>query len=644
MITSETGDNFLSNNNDSSGVFNHLINQFSDAVFLIDGNGARILSVNSHVLKLTAFSKNEIDGKPVQEIFRNVLIEDFEPGIELKLFLKRRKRDDLPVSVKVSSPDNKSKIYFLIVTPLQGQHKNLIDNQKVLLENLAQLSRISQAANINLAIKKALIISKQLLNSDLIAIYHAKSGYPELVKIASIEKTEIFPARIPSNDLISLSKTTNWAPGKPVVSEIHKMGRVANLEHIASTPLGEDGALFGLLVVGSKIGQYEDFQLNLIELIGKNISTALQHFILVENQKLKINAQEKTILIKNTLQDETDQGVIIVELNGRIQEINSSAELILGYSEQEVKDQLVEDILIGAEDITSALEDALRGISTHDLGSVYLHRRNGISFPAHVKVLPVLNQEKVVSLLILLRDLSEHEQTRIRTQQLEQRAVLGGFTAIFAHEVRNPINNISTGLQLINTRLPKEDPNQKVIKRMLGDCIRLDHLMESVLSFSRPLEPKIKPMSVSDLINIVIDRWRPRMGRLNIQPVINYPEDVPYVAGDNRLLEQVFTNLISNAVNIMTKSGGTLSIRITPNYEVANHPQVEISISDTGPGIPEELVNRIFEPFVSNNPRGTGLGLAITKHIVTAHRGSINVDSIPGGTVFQVFLPVYVEG
>ena len=176
----------------------------------------------------------------------------------------------------------------------------------------------------------------------------------------------------------------------------------------------------------------------------------------------------------------------------------------------------------------------LRGISTHDLGSVYLHRRNGISFPAHVKVLPVLNQEKVVSLLILLRDLSEHEQTRIRTQQLEQRAVLGGFTAIFAHEVRNPINNISTGLQLINTRLPKEDPNQKVIKRMLGDCIRLDHLMESVLSFSRPLEPKIKSMSVSDLINIVIDRWRPRMGRLNIQPVINYPEDVPYVAGDNR--------------------------------------------------------------------------------------------------------------
>ena len=644
MIPAEIGDSFLTSNNDSSGVFNHLINQFSEAVFLIDGSSSRILSVNSHALQLTAFSRNEIIGKPVQDIFRNVLIEDFEPGVELKLSLKRRKRDDLPISVKVSSLDKKSKIYFLNVIPLQGQHKNLIDNQKVLLENLAKLSGISQEHSINQAIKTSLIISKNLLNSDLISIYHAKSGYPELIKIATIEKKEIFPARIPSNDLISLSKTTDWIPGKPVVSEIQKLGRAANLEHIVSTPLGEDGALLGLLVVGSKIGQYEDFQLNLIELIGKNISTALQHFILVENQRLKIKNQEKTILVKNTLQDESDQGVIVTEINGKIQELNSSAELILGYAEKEVKNHLVEDILIGAEDITSAIEDALRGISTHDLGNVYLHRRNGKSFPAHVKVLPVLNQEKVVSILFMLRDLSEHEQTRIRTQQLEQRAVLGGFTAIFAHEVRNPINNISTGLQLMIARLPKEDPNLNVVKRMLGDCVRLDHLMESVLSFSRPLEPKIKPMNICEHINTVIDRWRPRMGRLNIQPVINFSKDIPHIAGDQRLLEQVFTNLISNAVNVMTKSGGTLSIRIAPNYEVANHPQVEISISDTGPGIPEELVNRIFEPFVSNNPRGTGLGLAITKHIVTAHRGSINVDSIPGGTVFQVFLPVFVEG
>ena len=117
MIPSETGDNFLSNNNDSSGVFNHLINQFPDAVFLIDGNGARILSVNSHALKLTAFSKNEIDGKSVHEIFRNVLIEDFEPGIELKLFLKRRKRDDLPVSVKVSRPGQQIKDIFFDCYP-----------------------------------------------------------------------------------------------------------------------------------------------------------------------------------------------------------------------------------------------------------------------------------------------------------------------------------------------------------------------------------------------------------------------------------------------------------------------------------------------------------------------------------------------
>jgi signal transduction histidine kinase len=105
----------------------------------------------------------------------------------------------------------------------------------------------------------------------------------------------------------------------------------------------------------------------------------------------------------------------------------------------------------------------------------------------------------------------------------------------------------------------------------------------------------------------------------------------------------LFINLINNAIDAMNKTGGTLAIRVGVSNSVMNHPQVEVAISDSGPGIPDEIREKLFEPFVTSKSRGTGLGLAITKRIVTAHQGSISVTTFPGGTVFHVFLPAVKE-
>jgi signal transduction histidine kinase len=101
--------------------------------------------------------------------------------------------------------------------------------------------------------------------------------------------------------------------------------------------------------------------------------------------------------------------------------------------------------------------------------------------------------------------------------------------------------------------------------------------------------------------------------------------------------------LIGNAVQAMSDSGGTLSVNLRPVNGPGDRPQVEISVSDDGPGIPEEIRERIFEPFFTTNRNGTGLGLAIAKRIITKHKGTITVSSVPGGTAFQVILPL-VEG
>jgi len=110
--------------------------------------------------------------------------------------------------------------------------------------------------------------------------------------------------------------------------------------------------------------------------------------------------------------------------------------------------------------------------------------------------------------------------------------------------------------------------------------------------------------------------------------------------GDPRSLEQVFTNLISNALEAMVDVGDTLAVKANLIAEVSGHSSVVISISDNGPGIPQDIQEHIFEPFVTTRQKGTGLGLAITKQIVNAHKGSIRVESFAGGTVFSVQIPV----
>jgi len=136
------------------------------------------------------------------------------------------------------------------------------------------------------------------------------------------------------------------------------------------------------------------------------------------------------------------------------------------------------------------------------------------------------------------------------------------------------------------------------------------------------MEKKAEPVDLSILLPRILDRWRPRFTRAKVQPYFQSLVSSPHILGDPRALEQVFTNLISNAVDAMKDGGGTLAIKIINGKPDQDPPQFEITVSDTGPGIPDELRDHIFKPFISNSPEGTGLGLAITQRIITAHRGA----------------------
>jgi signal transduction histidine kinase len=169
--------------------------------------------------------------------------------------------------------------------------------------------------------------------------------------------------------------------------------------------------------------------------------------------------------------------------------------------------------------------------------------------------------------------------------------------------------------------------------------------MDSVLDFSRTGTYNIFPITIGIHIQKLLKRWRPRMSNVNINHHIQIAPNTPRVMGDRIALDQVFTNIISNAVKAMSDEGGILAIKVVPETAPSGRKMVKIDISDTGPGIPEEIIDRVFEPFFSTHKEsgGTGLGLAISKQIITAHKGNIKVSSFPGGTVFHIVLPAEIE-
>jgi signal transduction histidine kinase len=141
------------------------------------------------------------------------------------------------------------------------------------------------------------------------------------------------------------------------------------------------------------------------------------------------------------------------------------------------------------------------------------------------------------------------------------------------------------------------------------------------------------------LLQRLLERLRPRIIRINAQYSFEVEPDCPPIWGNVRSLEQVFSNLITNALQAMSENGGTLALKVQHIHSPEGSNFLEVSVADTGPGIPEELQERIFQPFFTTKQEGTGLGLAIAKRIITAHKGSIRLTSFPGGTIFHVQLP-----
>lgn len=641
--------------------FNAFIELLPFPAFFVDANYQNIHLANSKFSELVLFTRAELKGLPTKRF-----ITDWENSItQSKPILNsnglpgsfRENQRQQILTQLVNRNENSITVKLFIgpfSSPFEGALVVLLDSKttKQTLETSNQFNSLWQATKLlteaysediyNNAVEKCLQAGRIMLEANFIAIYRAQSKVPELILQASLEPSVFFPKTLSIQDFIQLKKPIKWVSGKGKrpTGLLYRSAHQEQLTYINSVPLGRPDAMIGLLVVGDLQKPPQEDQFESTKFLGEIITILTQKHIRMMKNKKDLEIQDQQLRISDLLEEQSKEGIILLDSSLSIIRLNPTAELMLGYAKSEVYGQPIDKVLIGTESLMPAFITAQEGNPTYNLGNIHLYRRDGDAFLSLVRIHPVIKAGIVENIIVFLQDLSRQEQIQLQAQQLEQRALLGEVTAIFAHEIRNPINNISTGLQLLEMNTKKEDPNRDSISRMITDCDRLAELVKSVLAYSRPTDYDMQELDLGILIHRLLERLHPRITKLNVTTELDVEPNCPPILGNTRALEQVFNNLITNSLQAMDKDGGNLMIRIMTTADSEDDNYIIARIADTGPGIPTQVQKHIFQPFFTTKEHGTGLGLAISKRIISAHKGTIDLESFPGGSIFYIKFPI----
>jgi signal transduction histidine kinase len=225
-------------------------------------------------------------------------------------------------------------------------------------------------------------------------------------------------------------------------------------------------------------------------------------------------------------------------------------------------------------------------------------------------------------------------------ERADRLASIGEMAAGIAHEIKNPLTGIASAITIINDDFSTSDPRKEILGEVLEQVKRMDKTVNDLLFFGRPTDPEPVCTDINTVLRktlIFASQHRGSQGGV-IEKVLDLQKDLPPVYVDPKQIQQVFLNLILNAIQAM-QSGGILTIKSTLIHEESQH-WVTVSISDTGQGIPSQILGKIFTPFFTTKAQGTGLGLAICHKLVEQQGGTIRVESEDGkGTDFYIELP-----
>ena len=327
--------------------------------------------------------------------------------------------------------------------------------------------------------------------------------------------------------------------------------------------------------------------------------------------------------------------VAVTDVKGKIAYVNEKFCEISKYSREELVGQDHRIINSGYHP-----KEFIRGLWTTIAGGriwrgeIRNRAKDGSFYWVDTTIVPFLDERgKPYQYMAIRSDITERKRTEELLREQAALARLGEMAAVVAHEVKNPLAGIRGALQVIGGRMPETSRDRGIIGEIVQRLDSLNDIVQDLLVFARPREPKLAPVPLAGLLESTAALLK--KDPTHAAAHVTVTGDRPTLSADAEQLQIAMLNLLLNAAQAAGAAG---QVRVSV---AARNGLCQIAIADSGPGIPAEIRDRIFEPFFTTKHRGTGLGLPTAKRVVERHHGEITVSCPPeGGTIVTVTLPL----
>ncbi|WP_047153793.1 ATP-binding protein [Aneurinibacillus tyrosinisolvens] len=333
--------------------------------------------------------------------------------------------------------------------------------------------------------------------------------------------------------------------------------------------------------------------------------------------------------------EDVNLGLVVLNHEARIIEISAVACEILGVKKEYVINQTIEDAFPGVGEGQHFISPAvLQGVTVCDQAFSWSNGDQRFELIVDSHVFRDTKGE-IRGGYFVFKNVSNMRSLEQKIERSDRLAMIGQIAAGTAHEIRNPLTSINGFLQMMKKSLGEAgmEKEKEYTEIMLLEIKRINGLLSEFLLLSKQKEIQYKPVDIEQVCVEILPIVKNEALLQGIDVVVENEGNLPLVLGDTELLKQVLLNVTKNGIEAMGGEG-TLTIRL-----FKANSDVEITIHDTGPGIPPYLADKIFEPFFTTKENGTGLGLPVCQKIIHEMRGSIRVSTKGYGTTFHIYLP-----
>lgn len=341
---------------------------------------------------------------------------------------------------------------------------------------------------------------------------------------------------------------------------------------------------------------------------------------------------EKLRSLSDVVFESMTSGIVVLDEKGMIRSTNSASARMLGLEGPLPVGSMTVDVFQGIPIDELLLKAPDRGLNRWE-GS--FTDSSGEERTLGLSISPL--KEPELGYVVIFTDLTELREMEDKLRVTEKLSAIGRMAASIAHEVRNPLASMSGSIQMLKKDLNLDSDDLKLMDIVLKETERLNILVGDFLAYARPPAPRFEDVDLREIIQDAVQLMRGTALGSQIKLTTNLPEEMAVLSVDRSQIHQVVMNLVKNSIEAIDRKGD-ITVSLSRFGSEPDGDSV-IAVSDDGPGIPEEVLPRIFEPFITSKVNGTGLGLAIVYQLVQIHKGTVGIQTEKGqGTTISVRL------